>query len=76
MLIRSNDTAYEMYICDWSSDVCSSDLAGKSACNVEDLGLIPGLGESPEEGKAYPLQYSGLEKSMNYIVHRVTKSWK
>ena len=36
--------------------------AGKeSACNVGDLGLNPGLGQSPEEGKAYPLQYSGLE---------------
>ena len=36
--------------------------AGKeSACNAGDLGLNPGLGRSPEEGKAYPLQYSGLE---------------
>ena len=34
--------------------------AGKeSACNVEDLGSIPGLGRSPGEGKGYPLQYSG-----------------
>ena len=39
--------------------------AGKeSACNVGDLGLIPGLGRSPREGKGYPLQYSGLENSM------------
>ena len=38
--------------------------AGKeSACNVGDLGLIPGLGRSPGEGKGYPLQYSGLENS-------------
>ena len=36
--------------------------AGKEyACNVEDLGLIPGLGRSLGEGKGYPLQYSGLE---------------
>ena len=36
--------------------------AGKeSACNAGDLGSIPGLGRSPAEGKAYPLQYSGLE---------------
>ena len=35
--------------------------AGKeSACNVGDLGLIPGLGRSPGEGKGYPLEYSGL----------------
>ena len=37
--------------------------AGKeSACSVGDLGSIPGLGRSPEEGKSYPLQYSGLEE--------------
>ena len=40
-----------------------------------DLGLIPGLGRSLGEGKDYPLQYSGLENSMNYIVHGVTKTW-
>ena len=41
--------------------------AGKeSSCNAEDLGLIPGLGRSPGEGKGYPLQYSGLENSMDY----------
>ena len=40
--------------------------AGKeSACNVGDLGSIPGLGRSPGEGKGYPLQYSCLENSMD-----------
>ena len=34
----------------------------------------PGLGTSPGEGKGYPPQYSGLENSMNYIVHGATKS--
>ena len=49
--------------------------AGKeSTCNAGDLGLIPGLGRSPGEGKGYPLQYSGLENSMDYIVHGVAKS--
>ena len=44
--------------------------AGKeSACSEEDLGLIPRLGGSPEEGKGYPLQYSGLENSMDSTVH-------
>ena len=44
--------------------------AGKeSACNAEDLALIPGLGRSPGEGKGYPFQYSGLENSMDCIVH-------
>ena len=31
-----------------------------------DLGSIPGLGTSPGEGNGYPLQYSGLEKSVGY----------
>ena len=49
--------------------------AGKeSACNVGDLDSIPGLGRSPGEGKGYPLHYSGLENSMDCIVHGVTKS--
>ena len=49
--------------------------AGKeSACNVGDLGLIPGLGRSPGEGKGRPLQYSCLENSMDYIVHGVAQS--
>ena len=47
-----------------------------STSNAGDLGLMPGLGRSCGEGKGYPLQYSGLEKSMNYIVHGVTRSWK
>ena len=46
----------------------------ESACNAGDLGLIPGLGRSPGEGNGYPLQYSGLENSMDCIVHGVTKS--
>ena len=49
--------------------------AGKeSTCNVGDLGLIPGLGRSPGEGKGYPLQYSNLENPMDYIIHGITKS--
>ena len=50
-------------------------FSGKeSACNAGDLGLIPGLGGSPGEGKGYPLQYSGLDNSMEYTVHGVEKS--
>ena len=49
--------------------------AGKeSACNTRDLVLIPGLGRSPGEGNSYPLQYSGLEQSMDCIVHGVARS--
>ena len=52
------------------------DSAGKEpTCNSGDLGLIPRLGRSPGEGKGYPLQYSGLENSMDCIVHGVTKTW-
>ena len=38
----------------------------ESARNTGDLGSIPGLRRSPGEGKGYPLQYSGLENSMDY----------
>ena len=49
------------------------------ACNVGDLGSIPQSGRSPGEGKGYPLQFSGLEDSMDrtawqVIVHGVAKS--
>ena len=43
------------------------------ACNVMDLGSIPGLWRSPGEGKGYPLQYSGPENSIDRIVHGVSK---
>ena len=51
----------------------------ESACNAGDLGSIPGLGRSPGERKGYPVQYSGLENSMDReewpaIVHGFTKS--
>ena len=53
--------------------LCGS--AGKEFTgNVEYLGSITGLGRSPGEGKGYPLQYSGLENSMDCIVHGVAKS--
>ena len=49
--------------------------AGKeSVCNVGDLGSIPGLGRSPGKGQGYPLQYSGLENSMDCTVHEMAKS--
>ena len=55
-----------------------SDSEG-SACNVGDLGSIPGLGRSPGKGNGNPLQYSCLENPMDggaweAIVHGVTKS--
>ena len=60
------------FSCNWAP----GGSAGKeSTCNVVDLGLIPGLGRYPGEGKGYPLQYSGLENPMDCIVHGITKSW-
>ena len=46
----------------------------ESTCNMGDLDSINGLERSPGEGKVYPLQYSGLENSMDCIVHGVAKS--
>ena len=43
-----------------------SSVGTESTCNAGDPNLIPGLGRSPGEGKGYPLQYSGLENSMDY----------
>ena len=37
----------------------------ESACNAGDLGSIPGLGKSPEEGNGYPLLYSCLGNPMD-----------
>ena len=46
---------------------CPCGSAGKeSTCNAGDLGSTLGLGRSPREGKGCPLQYSGLENSMDY----------
>ena len=51
----------------------------ESACNVGHMGSIPGLGRSPGEGNGHPLQYSGLENSMDGEIwqptaHGVAKS--
>ena len=56
----------------WASLVAQ--LVKNPTCSAGDLGLIPGLGRSPGEGKGHPLQYSGLENSMDCIVHGVAKS--
>ena len=45
-----------------------SSVDKESSCNAGVPGLIPGSGRSPGEGKGYPLQYSGLENSMDCIV--------
>ena len=63
------------HICVFNFLVPDSSVGKESTCNAGDLGLIPGLGRSPGEGKGYPLQYSGLENSMDYIVHGIAKRW-
>ena len=56
----------------WASLVAQ--LSKEFTYNAGDLGSVPEWGRSPGEGKGYSLQYSGLENSMNCIVHRVAKS--
>ena len=56
----------------WASLVAQ--LSKEFTYNAGDLGSIPEWGRSHGEGKGYSLQYSGLENSMNCIVHRVSKS--
>ena len=51
-----------------------SSVGKESTCDAGDPGLIPGSGRSPGEGIGYPLQYTGLENSMDYVVHGVTES--
>ena len=69
---KSPDLNYYMIIGHAKISIFNSDIpcgsAGKeSACNVGELGLIPGLGRSPGERNRYTLQYSSLENSMVYI---------
>ena len=47
----------------------------ESACNAGDLDSIPEFGRYPGERKSYPLQYSGLENSVNCIGHEAAESW-
>ena len=64
-----------LHLLHWQVDSLPTELPGKgfldgsdgkeSACNAEDLGLIPGFGRAPGEGNGYPLQYSGLQNSMD-----------
>ena len=62
-----------LYILIWVGFPESS-VGRKSTCNAGDLSLIPGSGRSTGEGTDYPPQYSGLENSMDCIVHGVAKS--
>ena len=65
----------KMYLFTLKGASLLAQLVKKSSCDAGDLGLIPGLERSPGSGKDYLLQYSGLECSMDCIVHGVAKSW-
>ena len=54
------------------TDLPDNSIGKDSVCNAGDPGLMPGSGRSAGEGIGYPLQYSGLETSMDCIVHGVT----
>ena len=84
-----NPTFYTLYGCVCAcmhTSICVMErlpwwLSGKeSACNAGDVGLILGLGRSPEEGNGKPLQYSCLENPMDrgawrVTVHGIAKNW-
>ena len=50
-----------------------SSVGKESACNAGDLGQSLNWEDSPGEGNGYPLQYSGMENSMDCIVHGVAE---
>ena len=59
---------------EYNCNTLTHSVGEDSACSAGDLGLIPESGGSLGEGKGYPLQYSGLENSMDCIVHGVPES--
>ena len=64
----------ELFVDNLTVGFPGSSVGKHSSCNAGDPGLIPGLGRSTGEGNGYPLQDSGLENSMDCIVHGVAKS--
>ena len=63
---------WEELIACYGNFPCGS-IGKELACYAGDLGSIPGLGRFPGEGKGYPLQYSCLENSMDFIVYSVVQ---
>ena len=61
------------HVFDPSLNFTGSSAGKESVCNAGDPGSIPESGRSTGEGIRYPLQYSGLENSMEYTVHEVTE---
>ena len=73
-LLRPKAPARHLAAAFKTSSFLDSSVGKESTCNTGDPGSIPGLGRSPGKGKGYPLQYSGLENSMDFIVYGVTRS--
>ena len=72
----SGSVKWVLRVCKWQPTpvVFPGSSTGKeSTCNAGDPGWIPGSGRSPGEGKGYPLQCSGLENSMDYAVHGISR---
>ena len=69
------DPMWALSIRSWYIQFPDSSVGKESTCNAGDPGLIPGSGRSAREETGYPLQYSGLENSLNCIAHRVAKNW-
>jgi len=59
----SHSLSFDWEVYSFQMGFPGSSAVKESAYNTGDLGLIPGLGRSPGEGKGNPLQYSGLENS-------------
>ena len=70
--VFSNELAYQVHKI--LEGFPESSVGKESTCNAGDSGSIPGLGRLTGEGKGYPLQYSGLENSMDCVIHELTKS--
>ena len=62
-----------LFVTSYETSLINS-VGNESTCDAGDPGSIPRLGRFSGEGKGYPLQYSGLENSMDCIVHGVAKS--
>ena len=60
--------------CQWISDFPDGSVRNEYTCNAGNPDSIPGSGRSSGEGIGYPLQYSGIENSMDCTVHGVAKS--
>ena len=73
-MLRFPATIVNLSISPFSSGLPCGSASKESACKAGNLALIPGLGRSTGEEKGCPLQYSGLENSMDLIVLGITKN--